>query len=56
MLEVKTLKYARIAQDIPELSIIVPTFNENDNILFLLDKIEEALEGVTWEAVFVMTI
>jgi hypothetical protein len=47
MLEVNTLERARIAQNIPTLSIIVPTFNERDNIPFLLDKIEEALEGIT---------
>src|SRR6516164_4042309 len=53
MLEVNRLACARLPPDIPELSIIVPTFNEHDNILMLLDKIEEALEGAAWEAIFV---
>ena len=37
----------------PELAIIVPTFNECDNVTPLLEKIEEALTGVAWEVVFV---
>jgi dolichol-phosphate mannosyltransferase len=37
----------------PQLSIVVPTFNEADNVLPLIDKLEAALEGHTWEAVFV---
>src|SRR5580698_719879 len=36
-----------------ELAIIVPTFNERDNIIPLLDKIEDALPGVAWEVIFV---
>jgi dolichol-phosphate mannosyltransferase len=53
MLQVNTVECAQLVPDIPELSIIVPTFNEHDNVLLLLDKIEEALEGTTWEAIFV---
>ena len=36
-----------------ELAIIIPTFNEKENIRPLLDKLETALAGVSWEAVFV---
>ena len=36
-----------------ELAIIVPTFNERDNIIPLLGKIEDALPGVAWEVIFV---
>jgi dolichol-phosphate mannosyltransferase len=37
----------------PELVVIVPTFNERDNIGPLLDKLEHALVGIRWEVVFV---
>ena len=36
-----------------EVSIIIPTFNEKDNIKPLFEKLCAALEGVSWEAVFV---
>jgi dolichol-phosphate mannosyltransferase len=37
----------------PELVIVIPTFNECDNIIPLLDKLARTLEGVLWEVVFV---
>jgi dolichol-phosphate mannosyltransferase len=37
----------------PELSIVVPTFREHDNIEPLVREIEKALEGVAWEVIFV---
>jgi len=37
----------------PELVVVVPTFNERDNIGPLLEKLEQALAGMQWEAVFV---
>jgi dolichol-phosphate mannosyltransferase len=37
----------------PQLSIIVPTFNERDNVTTLLQRLEAALAGVAWEVVFV---
>src|SRR3954463_16786442 len=36
-----------------QLSIVVPTFNERDNIEPLLRRLETALAGVTWEVIFV---
>jgi dolichol-phosphate mannosyltransferase len=36
-----------------ELAIVVPTFNERSNIRPLLDRLEVALEGLSWEAIFV---
>jgi len=36
-----------------ELSIIIPTLNERNNILPLLEKLENALKGVNWEVIFV---
>jgi dolichol-phosphate mannosyltransferase len=37
----------------PELVVVIPTFNERDNIVPLLEKLGQALDGVRWEAVFV---
>jgi dolichol-phosphate mannosyltransferase len=37
----------------PDLAVIVPTLNEKDNIEPLLARLDEALAGIAWEAVFV---
>jgi hypothetical protein len=37
----------------PDLTIVVPTFNERDNIRELVAKIDKALAGEHWELVFV---
>ncbi len=37
----------------PELSLIIPTYNERDNIRPLLQKIEAALTAIAWEVIFV---
>ena len=37
----------------PRLSVIVPTFNERDNVTTLLQRLGVALAGVPWEVVFV---
>ncbi len=36
-----------------QLAVIIPTLNEADNIRLLLERMEEALDGITWEAIFV---
>ncbi len=36
-----------------QLSVIVPTFNERDNIVALYRKLETALAGVAWEVIYV---
>lgn len=41
------------AQEGPELSIIVPTFNERDNVTVLYRRLEATLVNVAWEVVFV---
>lgn len=53
MLQVDRSERTMLAAQVPELSIIVPTFNERDNVIPLLDKIEAALAGIAWETVFV---
>ena len=37
----------------PELSVVVPTFNERDNIELLLARREAALCGIEWEVIYV---
>jgi len=37
----------------PQLSVIVPTFNERDNVTTLFRRLETALAGVAWEVIFV---
>ena len=41
------------AQEEPELSVIVPTFNERDNVTVLYRRLEATLANVAWEVVFV---
>src|SRR3984957_18749708 len=37
----------------PQLSVIVPTFNERDNVTTLFRRLEKTLAGVAWEVIFV---
>ena len=37
----------------PDLTIVVPTFNERDNVVRLVEAIDKALIGIAWEVVFV---
>lgn len=37
----------------PELSVIVPTYNERDNVNLLLDRLDNALAEVRWHVIFV---
>jgi len=36
-----------------ELVVVIPTFNEKENIRPLLERIEAVLEGIRWEVIFV---
>jgi dolichol-phosphate mannosyltransferase len=38
---------------LPELSVVVPTFNECDNVTTLFRRLETTLAGVAWEVIFV---
>lgn len=38
---------------IPDLSIIVPTLNEQDNIVPLIERLRTVLHGIKWEVIFV---
>jgi dolichol-phosphate mannosyltransferase len=37
----------------PELSVVVPTFNERDNVTVLYRRLEAVLAGIAWEVIFV---
>lgn len=37
----------------PELSVIVPTFNESENLPVLVERLRAALQGVAWEMIVV---
>jgi dolichol-phosphate mannosyltransferase len=37
----------------PQLSVVVPTFNERDNVTTLFRRLETALAGCAWEVIFV---
>lgn len=37
----------------PELAVVVPTFNERENVAPLLEALERTLVGIAWEAIFV---
>ena len=39
--------------DSPELSVVVPTFNERDNVTVLYRRLAATLTGIAWEVVFV---
>src|SRR6266702_1845836 len=41
------------AAGLPILSVVVPTFNERDNVTTLYRKLEATLRDVAWEVVFV---
>ncbi len=37
----------------PELTVVVPTFNERVNVDDVISRLDEVLKGIAWEAVFV---
>ena len=47
------LNKRRINLKKPSLSIVIPTYNEKDNISKILEKLKEALKGITHEIIFV---
>jgi dolichol-phosphate mannosyltransferase len=36
-----------------EFAVVIPTFNERDNISPLIGRLESVLEGINWEVIFV---
>jgi dolichol-phosphate mannosyltransferase len=37
----------------PELSVIVPTYNEHDNVALMVELLKRTLDDVSWEVIFV---
>src|SRR5215475_13605182 len=37
----------------PELSVVVPTYNERDNVPLVVELLKRTLEDVSWEVIFV---
>src|SRR3981081_835365 len=54
LVETPTAPLARApARPAPELSVMVPTFNERANIPLLVARLQRTLEGADWEVIFV---
>lgn len=55
----KTSLYARdsrTADSLPpviDLAVVIPTYNERENVRILVDRLKSALDGISWEAIFV---
>jgi dolichol-phosphate mannosyltransferase len=45
--------FVNASQGAPELTVVIPTFCERDNIITLVERIDAALAGVAWEIIFV---
>ena len=41
------------AAGLPQLSVVVPTFNERDNVTVLYRRLDATLKDISWEVVFV---
>uniref|UniRef100_UPI003C6E195C glycosyltransferase n=2 Tax=Pseudomonadota TaxID=1224 RepID=UPI003C6E195C len=39
--------------DLLEIAVVIPTFNERANVPTLVAKLDQALAGRAWEAIFV---
>src|ERR1700674_5874836 len=37
----------------PELAIVVPTYNERQNVPLVVELLKQTLDGVSWELIFV---
>jgi len=54
LVETKTAPLARAStRPAPELTIVVPTFNERTNVPLLVARLQRTLDGVDWEVIFV---
>ena len=51
--ESRVLVGGRAVPSTIELTVVVPTFDERENVSHLLTRLEAVLEGVSWEAIFV---
>jgi dolichol-phosphate mannosyltransferase len=51
--EARRIEVAAAVARTPELAVVVPTFNERDNVEPLLELLGSVLEDVDWEVIFV---
>lgn len=49
----RSIAIADDVENAPELCVIVPTFNECDNVAILVERLDGVLTGIDWEVVFV---
>jgi dolichol-phosphate mannosyltransferase len=49
----KEVSAANTAARLVELAIVIPTLNERENVITLVDRLATALAGIRWEVVFV---
>ena len=40
-------------EPIPDLTVVIPTFNERGNVAPLIERLRRTLEGIAWRAIFV---
>jgi dolichol-phosphate mannosyltransferase len=54
LVETRTVPLARApARLAPELTVVVPTFNERTNVPLLVARLQRTLDGIDWEVIFV---
>src|SRR5215471_4664345 len=54
LVDTRTAPLARVpAVPAPELSVVVPTYNERANVPLLVARLQRTLDGVDWEVIFV---
>src|SRR5690349_17304573 len=54
LVESKTTPITRApGRPAPELTVVVPTFNERANVPLLVARLQRTLDGVDWEVIFV---
>ena len=54
LVESKTAPLARApGRPAPELTVVVPTFNERTNIPLLVARLQRTLDGIDWEVIFI---
>ncbi len=42
-----------VAGSLPDFAIVLPTYNERENIALVIARLAETLRGLSWEAIFV---
>ena len=47
------IQLSGVGVGLPELSLVIPTYNECENVALLVARLETVLRGVCWEAIFV---